>query len=61
MPFADAQSLNIGNIKVVEVKSKTGRTWMDRNLGATQVGSSNTNSASLEIYTNGAGERMVIS
>ena len=28
--------------KVVEVKSKTGRIWMDRNLGATQVATSST-------------------
>lgn len=56
VPFSEAQSLNIDNTKVIEVKSKTGRIWMDRNLGATQVASSNTNSASFgSLYQWGRG------
>lgn len=34
------------NTKVIEVKSKTGRIWMDRNLGAIQVATSSTDQLS---------------
>jgi len=36
--------------KVVEVTSKTGRIWMDRNLGATQAATSSTDAASFGYY-----------
>jgi uncharacterized protein (TIGR02145 family) len=43
---AVAQSLTNHETLVVEVKSKTGRIWMDRNLGATQAATTSTNAAS---------------
>lgn len=41
-----AQQTDSGNTLIVEVKSKTGRIWMDRNLGATHVANSSLHSAS---------------
>ena len=46
MPSIEAQTLTTDGTRVVEVTSKTGRNWMDRNLGASQVATSSTNSAS---------------
>jgi uncharacterized protein (TIGR02145 family) len=46
MPSTEAQTLTTDGTRVVEVTSKTGRIWMDRNLGASQVATSSTNAAS---------------
>ena len=46
IPSSEAQSLTKDGTLVVEVISKTGRIWMDRNLGASQVATRSTNSAS---------------
>jgi len=41
-----AQMADTENVKVVEVKSKTGRIWMDRNLGAIEAAQSSTHTNS---------------
>jgi len=46
LPSSEAQNLASDGTMVVEVTSKTGRIWMDRNLGASQVATSSTNAAS---------------
>jgi uncharacterized protein (TIGR02145 family) len=46
LSFIAAQIPDIEQTLVVEVKSKTGRIWMDRNLGATQVANSSLHSTS---------------
>jgi len=46
MPSSEAQNVAADGTVVIEVTSKTGRIWMDRNLGASQVATSSTNVAS---------------
>jgi len=46
MNATQAQIFTQDGTLVVEVKSNTGRIWMDRNLGASQVATSSTNAAS---------------
>ena len=53
MPSSEAQNVAADGTVVIEVTSKTGRIWMDRNLGASQVATSSTNVASFGYYING--------